>query len=229
MTNFIVDDIYIEDNCGNMLIHSNYITVNNNVTDIFSINFSEDETIIDASMILLNSDVSGNNAYFSSLNVDNLYIQGQTVSINSSNTNVGEQLVGSYAVSNDSSGTVLFGRTFSNLPNVISSIVNTGLIVSLQITNITTQSFNWKTTSEFTGTIHWSAIPTGSSIQNGSTSISGTNGSIYFTPYSYIPVVNITPVGLGPITMFQITAVYNDHFDWKASSSFNTLLNWIAY
>jgi len=226
MNNFIVDDVYIEDNSGSMYIHSNSITVNNNVSDIFSINFSEDTTI-NASRIIVNSDISGNNAQFSSINVETLYINGENLS--QTLKNIGEQLVGSQMVTNSLSGTILFGRTFSMIPNVISSVVNAGLIISLQITNITTQSFDWKTTSEFNGTIQWSAIPSGSSIQNGSASISGTNGSIYFTPYAYVPIVHITPVGLGPISLFQITAVYNDHFEWKSSSSFNNILNWIAY
>jgi len=102
------------------------------------------------------SNISTNSLSVTRINASSLDISTNLLTFNGNSFNQNQIFGSSDISSNLIDGTIYFGKTFDQIPCVtISQYSNR--IVPICITNITTTSFNWASSSSNIGKINWSA------------------------------------------------------------------------
>ena len=130
-------------------IYGNKIFNNVNVSNLNTSNISTNT--------LSTSTLSTNSLSVTRINASSLDISTNLLTFNGNSFNQ-NQIFGSSDISlNLTDGTIYFGKTFDQIPCVTISQYSTTRIVPICITNITTTSFNWASSSSNIGKINWSA------------------------------------------------------------------------
>lgn len=101
--------------------------------------------------------LSTNTLSVTRINASSLDISTNLLTFNGNSFNQNQIFGSSDISSNLTDGTIYFGKTFDQTPCVIVSQYSTTRIVPICITNITTTSFNWASSSSNIGKINWSA------------------------------------------------------------------------